>query len=103
MILLFSSLNVTKIRLFQSVLENENIACFTRNEQMSIAIGVVPIGDCTPELWLVNDDDELRAQQILGAWQMEDRNLEDWTCPCCGEENEAQFGECWKCETAAPL
>ncbi len=25
-----------------------------------------------------------------------------WTCPACGEEIEAQFGECWSCQMPRP-
>ncbi len=25
-----------------------------------------------------------------------------WTCPRCGEESEAQFGECWSCQMPRP-
>lgn len=25
-----------------------------------------------------------------------------WTCPKCGEAMEAQFGQCWSCQTSRP-
>jgi hypothetical protein len=48
--------------------------------------------------------EDLKAAEELGEWQHEihDRAREPWTCPSCGEENPAEFDECWKCEKDRP-
>jgi hypothetical protein len=40
----------------------------------------------------------------LGQWQEEIRDpaRKPWKCPSCGEENPAEFDECWKCEKDRP-
>jgi hypothetical protein len=95
---LFSSVNVSEVGLLKTLLEQEGIACATRNEQLSLVSGSVPFVECYPELWVVNDVDATRAQELISRWQnQESSQLEPWFCPRCGEKNEGQFGECWKC------
>ena len=95
---LFSSVNVAEIGLLKTLLEQEGIACATRNEQLSLTVGPVPFLENYPELWIVNDEDTDRAQELIAKWQSQEATqLEAWTCPHCNEQNEGQFGECWNC------
>jgi hypothetical protein len=36
-------------------------------------------------------------EHIVQQANEENQQLEPWTCPRCGEENEGQFGSCWQC------
>ncbi len=95
---LFSSINVSEVGLLKTLLEQEGIVCATRNEQLSLVAGSVPFVECYPELWIVNDEDTPKAQELISKWQnQETPQLEAWTCPKCTEQNEGQFGACWKC------
>ncbi|RYG70397.1 DUF2007 domain-containing protein [bacterium] len=96
--LIFTSTNSAEVSLFQGLLEQEGIECFTRHDELSLTAGSVPFLEVMPELWVARDEDEPKAVKMLEQWR--DRNavvLEAWTCPQCGEENEGQFGACWKC------
>ena len=66
---LFSSINVSEVGLLKTLLEQEGIACATRNEQLSLVAGSVPFVECYPELWVVNDEDADRAQELIARWQ----------------------------------
>ena len=40
------------------------------------------------------------ARQLLEALMEKSGTLEKpWQCPSCGEKIEAQFTQCWKCDT----
>jgi hypothetical protein len=95
---LFSSVNIAEVGLLKSLLEAENIPCSIRNEHLSMAVGAVPFVDTYPELWILDDADLEKAQELLAQWQNQESSpLAAWVCPECGEENEGQFGACWKC------
>lgn len=59
-----------------------------------------------PWVWLVEDRDQMRAQQLLTEF-LERRQRGDsgglWVCPNCGTALEAAFDLCWQCGTGRPL
>ena len=63
-----------------------------------MASGSLPFTECYPELWILNDDDNPKAKELLDIW-LESRNRvnESWVCRECGEQIEGQFMSCWKC------
>jgi len=93
---IFMSPNVAEVSLLQSLLEAEGVACMIRNDQIS-SVSAMPMASMFPELW-VNDDDQARAEQLVARWNEESETTDaPWICATCGEENEGQFGACWKC------
>ena len=71
--------------------------CLIKNEQLSGALGEVPFLECLPELWVLNDRDLERAERLLTELKRESSGGQDWQCPRCQNENEAQFAVCWNC------
>lgn len=59
-----------------------------------------------PWVWLVEERDQARAQQLLEEF-LERRRQGDagqvWLCPSCGTRLEAAFDLCWQCGTGRPL
>src|SRR5204862_6186923 len=52
----------------------------------------------TPELWVSNDEDLGKAEELCKRWRPQaEPQLKRWRCEKCGEELEGQFGTCWKC------
>jgi hypothetical protein len=95
-----SSLNSVEIHNLKNVLEGNGIPCEVRGEFRRSAMGEVPIGEAFVELWLVDNDQEDAALQILkGA--LPDSST-PWTCPKCAEPIEAEFDECWNCQAGRP-
>jgi hypothetical protein len=60
-------------------------------------MGEMPFTDTWPQLWVVNDLDFDRAQQLIEGGL--DEAGPDWRCTQCGEHNEGQFAACWNCGT----
>ncbi len=88
----------------KQILEANDIACFLKNEYLSVAGGEVPFFENWPELWIHDDGDYDQAQTLIQPLhdvrkaQPEDTpTLPDWICVSCGETNEANFSLCWSC------
>lgn len=86
--------------IIESLLEQANIPCLTRNVPLSMANGLIP--HSPPELWILNDEDYPRAIEIVDGWrnaEVEDHSA--WVCRC-GETIEGQFTSCWNCNKDRP-
>ncbi len=93
--------DVVEAGLLQSLLANNGIECELRQSWSAAALGAVPFAECYPELWVKDEADLARAQQILEeAETTEAEPAATWTCWQCGEVNEGQFGACWQCGKA---
>jgi len=92
-----TSESLAEIGHFKNVLEQNGVRCIIKNEQLSGALGEVPFLECLPELWVLNDAELGRAEILLDELKQESTGGEDWRCPRCKEQNEAQFAACWNC------
>jgi hypothetical protein len=83
----------------QNLLEQAGIDSFIKNRALGGALGDLPFLDCSPELWVMHDEQADRAAAVLReALRPEDREgAAPWRCRHCGEDNEAQFAACWSC------
>lgn len=70
--------------------ETDNILSFTQAMNL-----VAPLS-----LW-VPEEKFAQAQEFLNQYFQGpgETTQEKWSCPGCGEEQEPQFSECWKCGT----
>ena len=87
-----------EIQLLKGMLEQSSIPCMIRNENLCVAMGDIPWNECSPELWVLNETDYPKAEEIVSAW-LNASNKPDrpWVCPNCHESIEGQFTSCWKC------
>jgi hypothetical protein len=98
-----SAPNLIEITQLKNVLESAGIACFIRNEVSAGLMGEVPLTECTPELWIADDQRLTEAMQMKADWQARTKvEGNNWVCPACGETSEPQFDSCWKCGAAKP-
>mgnify|MGYP000865307060 CR=1 FL=1 len=81
----------------ESLLQASNIECLVRNRFLGGAIGELPINEAWPEIWVVNDNDEARAESVIADALAPLLVTEDWRCAGCQEWVEGQFGSCWQC------
>jgi hypothetical protein len=51
----------------KGLLEEANIPCMIRNEQLAMALGELAPSDCSPEVWILNNVDYPRARAIVEA------------------------------------
>lgn len=87
-----------KIYSLKSILEEAGIPCLIRNENLSGALGEIPFTECSPELWVMNEQDYPRAKEIVIGWRAVPAGAQtSWLCPTCNETIEGQFSSCWKC------
>ena len=87
---------------YKNLLQSEGIEAFIRNEHLGSIIGEMPFQEVWPELWVKNDLDLDRAQQLIAAAISDESPSSPWTCRKCGAENEGQFAACWSCGEPLP-
>jgi len=96
--LLLSSTELGVIERTRVALESAGIRCVVRNEMIAGVVGEVPFTECTPEIWIVDDDRFREAKQIVAALNRAPATAGPaWTCPGCDEIIEGQFDSCWRC------
>lgn len=88
----------------KNLLEHAGIGCTIKNSVLGGALGDLPFLDASPELWVLDDRLAERATTLLrDALRPAARDrARSWRCPSCGEDNEAQFGACWRCGRGDP-
>jgi hypothetical protein len=89
----FSSYNQTAVYHARNLLETAGIETLVKNAILSSAMGELPPAECQAELWVVNDSDVKRAEELLSAKHVAGP---DWVCSC-GETLAPQFTQCWRC------
>jgi hypothetical protein len=87
----------------KGLLDEAGIPSMIRNEHLAMALGELAPADCSPEIWILNDEDYARANEIVNAIRKANVETHDaWTCSGCGEAIEGQFTSCWKCGNDRP-
>lgn len=84
-------------------LSGEGVAAEVRGEMLFGARGELPISEASPTVWVVDEEQEAHATQLLEAYfkQAEEQANATWTCSC-GETHEGQFTSCWNCGAPRP-
>ena len=91
----FSSFDRVAVHHARNLLEAEGVRSAVRNEMLASAMGELPPAECQAELWVLQDSDAERAEQILRQGRMPATGPA-WHCRC-GETLEPQFTQCWRC------
>ena len=94
----FGSYNQQIVHHAKNLLEAAGIRVLIRNQYLSSAMGELPPAECEAQIWVLEDQDEAKALQVL---QHQERGP-DWTCTC-GEPLGAQFTQCWRCGAQRPI
>ncbi len=85
----------------KNILEAQEIEVILKNEFLQGAVGELAACDAWPELWVVNDSDYESAASVIENSFSKETDPE-WNCITCGENNDASFGSCWKCQSDSP-
>ncbi len=96
---LTTSESLITINHYKNLLASEGIAAEIRNQHLGSIIGEMPFVEVWPELWVKNDLDFDRAQQLISDAVGDEAPQASWQCSQCGEDNEGQFAACWNCGT----
>jgi hypothetical protein len=81
----------------KNVLISEDIAVIVKNEYLSGGMGDLAPLDTWLELWVINDEDYLRALTLLTPTTHPSAQ-KIWRCTHCRENNEPTFDLCWNCQ-----
>ncbi len=94
----FAAESLVTVAHFRNLLQGEGIDCFLRNENLGSVMGEIPYAEIWPELWVRNDFEAARAEEIIReARDTAPSDGPNWRCRRCGEDNEYQFAVCWSC------
>ena len=89
----FSSHDLIAAHHARNLLESHGIGAEVRNERLASAMGELPPAECLAEVWVRRADAE-RAEKVLNQAPADET---PWQCASCGERQEPQFTQCWKC------
>jgi len=104
MIKVFEDFDIALVGYYQSVLENNGIRTYMKNQFGTSGAGELPFVEVIPQIWVLDDADADRAGMLIDKLQNPAGSEKPvaWDCPGCGEHQEAAFTSCWKCATARP-
>ncbi len=83
--------------MLRDILRMHGIAAHVFNEHMTSIVGDVPPDIAMPQLWLDDERDLVRAQDVLREHAAQSQRRGRTFCPGCQEENPATFEVCWNC------
>lgn len=96
--LVYSNENYLLVNNVRNLIEAQGIETFIKNEFAQSAVGEISAFDSWPEVWVVNDSDLERAQNIV-AKSLGTCGTADWICNNCLEINAPSFEICWNCQS----
>ena len=103
MIKVFADFELSKVGQFQSVLEAEGIHTHLKNQFTSSVLGEIPFVEVMPELWILEDDDLVKAKRLIQELLSDSQhNQPEWTCSRCDSVVDGVFDRCWKCNAQRP-
>lgn len=102
---IYSSSNPIGVRNAAAFLEQNGFRVTVQGEDRWGSAGGIPPIECWPELMLLDETQEAAALECLKRYREGARTqtgAPPWRCAQCGEELEAQFSECWRCQPRLP-
>lgn len=97
MIKVFEDFDYMRVGQMQSLLEANEIKTFLKNQFGFGGTGELPFVETVPQLFILSEEDEERARQIISEAETSMPESATWACPKCGTEIEGNFTECWNC------
>ena len=93
----YEDFNFSRVGQMQSLLESHGIQTFLKNEFGSSVVGELPFVEVIPQLFVLEEKDEKRAQELIRNEEQGSETGEAWVCPECGAEVDGNFSRCWRC------
>lgn len=98
----YTALNLPDAHLMLHMLRNEGIDARVFNENAASVMGEIPVTAAMPEVWVMDAAYEVRAGQIISAFNSKVPTGSLQFCTACGEQNPEEFEICWNCGLAFP-
>lgn len=86
--------------ILRGLLGQEGIAVHVFNENAQSGVGQLPVAEALPELWVDDENDWQRAQDVVRRFEAAPRVDATLRCVGCGEDNPGNFQLCWSCGAA---
>lgn len=93
---IYIAANLPDAHIVLNMLQSENIEAHIFNQHAQSGMGEIPFTHAYPEVWLTQDSDISRAQDLINAYQSTPTRT-NWRCLHCAEENPGNFELCWQC------
>ena len=94
--LVYTAPNSLMVDHLKLVLDSAGIDSVVEHRFLSSAAGVIPAQETWPELWVLDESDEPRAQALI-AEAAANGEMRQHVCLACGERLSEHFGTCWHC------
>ena len=91
--------NIAIAALWVDALQQAGFSASVQRYFLGSVAGELPPDQCLPEVWLMHDEEESRARELLHTLQNRPQRL--WLC-VCGETVEGGFEQCWRCGADMP-
>lgn len=99
----YSCSNIIELSPYKFALEAAGIKYLIKNEFSQGAVGELPPAESWPQIWVINQQDADKAEQICSQVESKQQNSDiDWICHNCNETNASSFEYCWQCQTLKP-
>lgn len=88
----------------KNLLETAGVESLIKNDRLSTLSGEIPMTNCWPELWIVDDSKLELANKVIDEVNVplvteKGYEKETWVCDKCGEIHSVQFSDCWNCHS----
>lgn len=99
---IFSASNPVEAHIVCELLKSQHIMAKVHSSEIFSLKGEIPLtNDTDPYVWLLDENDESKAREIVRDYEKEE-SRPNWFCLQCHESIEAQFAVCWNCGQANP-
>ena len=92
--------NLAIATLWADILNGAGLGVTVQRAFAGSIAGEIPPDQALPELWLIDEAQDLAARQLLH--QLQHPPERRWACPGCAEIIDGPFETCWNCGSAAP-
>lgn len=96
---LYRAATLPDAHILRGLLAQAGIEARVFNENAQGGLGQLPFTEAWPEVWVSEDRDLARAQEIVRAFECSPEVAANLRCPSCAEENPSSFQLCWSCGT----
>ena len=93
----YTASNLPDAHIVADMLRHAGFSVQIFNVNAAGAIGELPVDAALPQVWLENENDEIKARALIDRYMHSAVSHSVKACNECGEENPLNFELCWSC------
>ena len=93
----YAAADLIEAQLLKDMLKETGIATEIFNQNARGGTGEIPFTHAYPELWLLDENDEPQARDLVAQYERAEVPSGVSVCGNCHEENPRNFASCWQC------